>query len=201
MRRALELILSLVGLAAAAMPLAAIAVAIRILDGSPVLFRQRRVGRGFRPFILYKFRTMVIAPGAECRLAVGADPRITPLGRRLRRHHLDELPQLVNILLGQMSFIGPRPELPRFVDPRDPLQQQVLAVRPGLFDAASLHWLDEARVLGQADDWENCYRKVVLPDKLARSLEGIRSRSAGNDLRLLWTAVKHVLDKAGPDVP
>jgi len=174
-----------------------VALAILALDGPPVLFTQTRIGKGMRPFRIFKFRSMRPSRPGDHSLTRGADDRVTRLGRLLRRSHLDELPQLLNILLGQMSFIGPRPEIPEFVDVDDPLQREVLRVRPGLVDRASLHWVDEASVLGQLEDWRRYYREVILPDKLTRSLRGIHERSLKNDLVLLLETIAVIFKPAG----
>ena len=126
-------------------------------------------------------------------LTVGDDPRITISGRWLRRYHLDELPQLFNIFLGHMSFIGPRPEIPEFVDMNDPVQQQVYNVRPGLFDTATLEFIDEARILNEVEDWKQYYRNVILPKKLGLSLSYIKVRSVKMDLFLIYTMMTFIL--------
>ena len=192
-RRLLDVILSVVCLILAAAPMAAIALAIRLFDGSPVLFRQRRVGRGMRVFSLYKFRTMKSLPNMDCPLTPAGDPRVTGIGGFLRRFRLDELPQLFNIVAGQMTFVGPRPEVPEFVDPQDPIQQQVYSVRPGLFDQATLRWFDEPYVLSRAADPKEYYRDVILPDKLACSLSHLETRTLVKDIRLVCAIFSRLL--------
>ena len=153
-----------------------------------------------RPFTLIKFRTMGAAP-AGAAITIGADPRITRFGRWLRSSHLDELPQLLTILLGRMSFIGPRPEIPEFIDPRDPLHREVCSVRPGLFDTATLAWLDEAHILAQTTDWREHYRQVILPDKLTRSRAYLSSRSIVSDVFLTFQMLAALLGADGPRKP
>jgi lipopolysaccharide/colanic/teichoic acid biosynthesis glycosyltransferase len=165
--------------------LAAIAIAIKAQDGGPVLHRAVRIGRGGRPFRLFKFRTMVagadsMGPG----ITAGGDPRITPLGRRLRRAKLDELPQLVNVLLGDMSLVGPRPEDPRYVALYTPEQRQVLLVRPGITSAASLAYRREEQLLS-GPDWEAAYRGQVMPAKLTIDLDYLARRSFWSDVMLI----------------
>jgi lipopolysaccharide/colanic/teichoic acid biosynthesis glycosyltransferase len=181
MKRVCDVLLSLICLVACAPFMLLIAAAVLLIDGVPVLFRQVRVGRNMQPFTLIKFRTMRVVPAGGA-ITVGADPRITRLGRWLRSSHLDELPQLLNILSGRMSFVGPRPEIPEFIDREDPLHQEVCSVRPGLFDAATLAWSDEAKILAQANDWREYYRQTVLPDKLARSRAYLAKRSIRSDV-------------------
>jgi len=188
MKRLFDLTLSAICLILLGIPMAVIGLTVRLVDGHPAFFCQTRIGRQMRPFRLYKFRTMRTFSKRNRPLTVGDDPRITRLGHWLRKHRLDELPQLFNIFLGEMSFVGPRPEVPEFVVRDDPIQQQVCQVRPGLFDGASLHWLDEEQILAQVEDWEEYYRKVILPDKLVHSLNYIKTRSVKSDIRLLWKA-------------
>jgi len=173
-----------VGLLALAPLLLLVAVAIVLDDGFPVLFRQIRVGRGGRPFRLWKFRSMR-RNAAGPRITTGRDPRITRAGAWLRRYKIDELPQLWNVLVGELSLVGPRPEVPAFVDPADPVWQGVLAVKPGITDPASLAYRQEEQMLAGAPDPEHYYREVLLPAKLALNLEYLRTRSFWRDLRLI----------------
>jgi lipopolysaccharide/colanic/teichoic acid biosynthesis glycosyltransferase len=153
-----------------------IALAIRLDDGGPVLFRQTRVGRYGRHFTMYKFRSMRSAQGLP--LTCEGDPRVTRAGRRLRASKLDELPQLWNIVRGDMAWIGPRPEIPEFVSMEDPLWQQVLQFLPGLADAASFEFRDEERLLAAAPDPREYYRREILPRKLRISIEHSLKRSS-----------------------
>ena len=173
------------GLVVLAPLLAALAAAVKLGDGGPVFYRARRVGQGGRPFGLYKFRTMVEdadrqGPG----ITTAGDRRVTRVGAFLRRTKLDELPQLWNVVRGEMSFVGPRPEDPRYVARYTPEQRRVLAVRPGLTSPASLAFRDEASRL-RGDDWERTYVEEVLPEKLALELAYLRHRTLGSDLRLI----------------
>jgi len=195
MKHLFDLTLAAVLLVLAAIPMAVIALIVKFQDGSPVLFRQIRIGRGMRPFRLVKFRTMRSAGSGDASVTVGADPRITGLGCWLRKYRLDELPQLLNILVGQMSFVGPRPEIPEFVDADNLIQHVVCQVRPGLVDPASIYWLGEAQLLGQVENWREYYRTVILPDKLARSLDYLNNRSMQSDVKLLWRASRLVVQQ------
>jgi lipopolysaccharide/colanic/teichoic acid biosynthesis glycosyltransferase len=154
----------------------AIALAIRLDDGGPVLFRQTRVGRYGHPFTMYKFRSMRSADGLP--LTCAGDPRVTRAGGRLRAWKLDELPQLWNILRGEMAWIGPRPEIPEFVTMDDPLWRQVLQFLPGLADAASFEFRDEEKLLASAFDPREYYRREILPRKLRISIEHALKRSS-----------------------
>lgn len=164
---------------------AAIAAAIKLSDGGPVLFRQTRMGRNFRPFRACKFRTMV--PGAERfgpAITAGQDSRVTHLGRFLRRSKLDELPQLWNVLRGEMALVGPRPELPRYVEQFHPAYEWLLRVRPGITDPASLAFSREEEQLTGAD-LENLYTSAILPRKLVLSSDYLGRRTWSSDFLLI----------------
>lgn len=161
----------------------ACALAILACDGPPVLFIDTRVGRQGKLFGLAKFRSMRLAPGP--RITSGGDPRITPLGARLRRWKLDELPQLWNVVRGQMSLIGPRPETPSLVDFNSLEWAEILEVPPGITGAASVEYFNEAERLRGAADPAAKYREQILPAKLAIERAYLRTCSPLGDLRLL----------------
>lgn len=165
-----------------------VALAVPLLDGWPVFFRQERIGLRGRPFSIWKFRTMapLLAGEDEPLVTTAGDPRITKVGRWLRHFKLDELPQLVNVLVGQMSIIGPRPEVRRYVNLEDPAWQAVLAVRPGITDLATLAYLDEERMLAAQCDPESSYREAILPRKLALNVKYQGLRSWRTDLELIF---------------
>lgn len=190
-KRIFDVVLSALGLLALAPLFAVIAVLIKRDSSGPVFFRQERVGRGGRPFRIHKFRTMVAdAPAQGLPLTVGDDPRITRSGAWLRRHKLDELPQLIDVLLGHMSLVGPRPEVPRYVAFYPPdLREQVLALRPGITDPSSLEFLDEAQRLARAPDPEREYREVILPAKLRAAARYAQRATWLTDLRVMWGTV------------
>jgi lipopolysaccharide/colanic/teichoic acid biosynthesis glycosyltransferase len=186
------------GLLAASPILLGIGLSIVLFDGRPVFFRQTRIGRNGTPFRLWKFRTM--RPGASgARITAGGDPRVTTVGRFLRKYKLDELPQLWNVVIGEMSLIGPRPEAPAFVDPSHPTWTAVLSARPGITDLATIIYRDEERVLQSAGDVEQYYRDVLLPQKLALNLEYNSVRSWRSDFELLWLTVRYSLRPRGFD--
>ena len=165
--------------------LVAAVVLVLVCDGRPILFRQTRVGMRGSPFRIIKFRTMRrMAEGAP--ITASGDRRVTTAGAWLRRFKIDELPQLLNVLLGDMSVIGPRPEVPEFVDHDNSLWREVLRLRPGITDLASLTFRDEEAMLGAATNPAVHYRSVVLPEKLRLNLQYQRSRSLSRDLKLLW---------------
>ncbi|WP_374675030.1 sugar transferase [Ideonella sp.] len=186
-KRLLDILGSLAGLLLLALPGALVALAIRLDSPGPVFFRQERVGRHGRPFRIHKFRTMRVDAERSGQLTVGEDRRVTRVGRVLRAHRLDELPQLIDVLLGDMSLVGPRPEVPRYVAlyPAD-LRQRVLAVRPGITDPASLAFRGEAEQLAAAADPEREYVEVILPRKLALAADYADRASLWTDLALIW---------------
>jgi len=194
-KRCFDLVISALGVVLLAPLLAAIALLVVLASGRPVFFRQERVGRARRPFRLLKFRTMM--PGSEKTLAITAkdDPRVTAVGRVLRPTKLDELPQLVNVLRGEMSIVGPRPEVPRYVARYSPEQSRVLDVRPGLTDPATILFRDEELLLGSvsAEEREAYYEREVLPRKLALNLEYIDRAGFGYDLVLILRTLMAIL--------
>lgn len=191
LKRVLDLALAGGALAVTWPALIALAAAIKIEDGGSSLYVQERVGLFGRPFRLLKFRTMRSRPAdaAGLQITVGDDDRVTRLGRLLRRTRLDELPQLVNVLRGEMSVVGPRPEVPRYVALYDDEQREVLRVRPGLTDPATLAFRGEAEILGASEDPEKTYIEEVMPRKLAMNLDYLRQRDVGTDLSILLQTV------------
>jgi lipopolysaccharide/colanic/teichoic acid biosynthesis glycosyltransferase len=191
-KRVFDVVLSALGLLLLAPLLVAIAVWIKLDSPGPVFFRQERIGRGGVPFRIHKFRTMVHGnQGAQ--ITVGADRRITGAGQFLRRAKLDELPQLIDVLQGTMSLVGPRPEVPRYVTLYPPaLRDKVLSVRPGITDIASLEYRDESERLARAADPEREYVDVVMPAKLALAARYVDQASLALDLRLILRTFKRV---------
>jgi lipopolysaccharide/colanic/teichoic acid biosynthesis glycosyltransferase len=175
--------------------LLAVAVAVRLDSRGPVFFRQERVGRHGVVFRIHKFRTMhVDAERHGPQVTVGRDARITRVGHWLRERRIDELPQFIDVIKGDMSLVGPRPEVPRYVAhyPAD-LKARVLAVRPGMTDPATLAHIDEASLLARAPDPEQAYVREVLPRKLAAQADYLARATWGSDLRLLLTTVRTLL--------
>jgi lipopolysaccharide/colanic/teichoic acid biosynthesis glycosyltransferase len=192
LKRLIDLVLGTAGLALATPILVWAAVAMRRSgDRGPFLYRARRVGEDGKPFSVLKIRTMTPGRGGP-RLTLAADPRVTPLGRQLRRYRLDELPQLVNVIRGEMSLVGPRPEDPAYVDLVDPLHRRVFSARPGITGLAQLEWTDEARLLS-GPDAEERYRTEILPAKLRLDAEYLDRRSTLLDLQILARTVRAVL--------
>ena len=173
-----------------------VALWIKLDSRGPVFYRQERVGRHGVPFRIHKFRTMHAgAPGLP--LTVGEDPRVTRAGALLRRTRVDELPQLIDVLRGAMSLVGPRPEVPRYVAHYPPgLRERALAVRPGITDPASLAFIDEAALLARAADPEREYIEVILPAKLQCAADYAQQASLATDLRVLWQTLRALLRQA-----
>ena len=192
-KRLFDVMLSALGLVLLAPLLVLIALWIKLDSPGPVFFRQERVGRFGVPFRIHKFRTMA-AHGAGPLITVGDDERITRAGSALRRAKLDELPQLIDVLRGAMSFVGPRPEVPRYVAVYPPeLRDKVLSVRPGITDLASIQYRDESALLARAADPEREYREVVLPAKLRLAAEYVDHATLATDLRLIVLTLKTLL--------
>jgi lipopolysaccharide/colanic/teichoic acid biosynthesis glycosyltransferase len=172
----------------------AVAVAIKLDDGGPVFFRQERVGYQGRPFRIWKFRTMVVNAEAVGRqITVGGDPRITRIGCWLRKAKLDELPQLVNVLVGEMSLVGPRPEVPRYVALYTPEQRRVLDLVPGITDPASIKYRDENDVLARATDPDRAYIDEVMPEKLRINLAYAGRQNIAADFVIILRTIAKVL--------
>ena len=193
MKRLLDIVVAATALIMLAPLFGVVAVLIKIDSRGPVLFKQQRIGLHFRPFWIYKFRSMRIGAPSPLHLTIGADPRITRVGGFLRRSKIDELPQLFNVLKGDMSLVGPRPEVPYYVELFRSDYQEILRVRPGLTDLASLKYSDEAALLGRAENPEEEYIRRLLPDKIELAKEYLRRSSFFFDIRLIFdTAIKFV---------
>jgi len=185
MKRAQDLVLASLGLIALGPLLLILVVAIRLDSRGPGIFRQRRVGLHGQEFEILKLRTMRVTDGGP-HLTTATDPRITRLGRWLRSTKLDELPQLLNVLRGEMSLVGPRPELPHYVALwPEHTRRMVLSVRPGITDPASLEFRRESEVLATVSDAEHHYVSVIMPRKLELHADYVANRSTVGDLRIL----------------
>ena len=183
--RAADLVLAVAGLTLSLPVLAVAGLAIALSSGGPVFFRQERVGRNGTRFFLLKLRTMRRDAGGP-RVTAGNDPRVTRVGRLLRRTKLDELPQLWNVVKGEMALVGPRPEVPAYVEISDPGWRRVLETRPGITDPVSLRLRFEEELLGGvAGDRAEFYRNVMVPFKVRKYLEYQSVRTAWSDLRVL----------------
>lgn len=170
-----------------------LAVWIKLDSKGPVFYKQSRVGKNDEDFRLYKFRTMVVNADKKGLITVGGrDPRVTRAGYFLRKYKLDELPQLVNVLRGNMSLVGPRPEVRKYVEMYTPEQRKVLSVKPGLTDYASIHYIDENEVLAKSDDPEKTYVEVIIPEKIRYNMKYIENRSVKEYFKIIFMTIRRI---------
>jgi len=194
-KRVFDVVASTLGLLALSPLLVAIAVLIKLDSKGPVFYRGDRVGKDGRSFRIFKFRTMV--PNAESLGGSSTpedDPRLTRVGKALRRRKLDELPQLMNVLTGDMSFVGPRPQVRWAVDRYTDKEMALLSVRPGITDYASLRFSNEEEILRGAADPDQAYLELIAPEKVRLGLEYVRTRSFWVDMKLICLTLGRVFD-------
>lgn len=181
--------MALVGLAVLCPVLAVVAVLVKVkMPGGPVIFRQNRVGRGGRLFTMYKFRSMTVGHGGSS-VSVAGESRITPLGAVLRRYKLDELPELWNVLIGDMSFVGPRPDVPGYTDRLQGADRDILKLRPGITGPASLKYRDEEELLAAQPDPQRYNDEVIFPDKVRINLYYYHHYSFIKDIEMIFCTV------------
>ena len=186
LKRAFDLVVSAVALLLLFPVLLLIGLSVALSSPGGAFFRQVRVGRAGKEFRLFKFRTMRPGSEAQGQITVGGrDPRITGIGYFLRKSKMDELPQLINVMLGDMSIVGPRPEVSRYVALYSPEQRNVLNVRPGITSAASIAYMDENEILGRSADPQHAYIEEVMPAKLALDLDYVKNRSFFLDMSII----------------
>lgn len=175
------------------LPLFAItALVIRTKDGSPILFKQERVGKNGKIFKILKYRTMSVKQKENSsQITVGEDQRITKTGKTLRKLKIDELPQLFNVLKGEMSFVGPRPEVKKYVDLYDDLQKEILKIKPGITELASLKYYNESEILGASDDPEREYIEKIMPDKIMLNLQYIKKMGFFYNIGIILRTIFH----------
>ncbi len=182
-------VMALVGLLVLWPVLLVVAVLVKVkMPGGPVIFRQRRVGQGGRLFTMYKFRSMTVGHGGSS-VSVAGESRITPLGAKLRRYKLDELPELWNVLVGDMSFVGPRPDVPGYADRLTGTDRDVLRLRPGITGPASLKYRDEEDLLAKVDDPQRYNDEVIFPDKVRINLYYLNHYSFVKDIQMIFCTV------------
>lgn len=180
-------------------PLFVVVAALIVLDdGFPVFFRQERVGRYGKPFKIWKFRTMKVQNDGP-QITVAGDKRITRVGEVLRRYKIDELPQLLNVLVGEMSFVGPRPEVKRYVDKYTPEQKNVLSYKPGITSPATVFYKAEEQALLKEKDFEHFYMSEVMPNKIKIDCKYFQNSSVRGDLALIFKTVFTLSSKTTPD--
>lgn len=196
MKRLFDILASGLGLVCLSPLFTAVAVWIKLDSRGPVFYRQVRVGRGNKDFRIFKFRSMRPDSDKLGLITVGGrDPRVTRSGYYIRKYKLDELPQLINVFIGDMSLVGPRPEVRKYVDMYSPDQLHVLDVRPGITSLASLRYRNENEILAQAEDPDKCYIEKVMPDKLAIDLEYVRKATLWNDIKLIFSTFREIITK------
>lgn len=187
MKRLFDIIASGLGLIILSPLFLVVAVWVKLDSPGPVFYKQIRVGRNNKDFFLYKFRSMRVGSDKKGLITIGGhDPRVTRSGYYIRKYKLDEFPQLINVFKGEMSLVGPRPEVRKYVDLYTPEQMHVLDVRPGITDLASIRYRNENELLEQASAPEQYYRDVVMQDKLRINLEYVRNHSFLGDIRLIF---------------
>lgn len=195
MKRGFDILMSGLGLIVLSPLFLVIAIWIKLDSPGPVFFRQARVGRFNKDFRIFKFRTMRTDAAPGSLLTVRDDPRITRSGLFLRKYKLDELPQLINVFLGQMSLVGPRPEVRRYVDRWTPEQMHVLDVRPGITDPASIKFRNESDLLAQADDPEKYYIDIIMPEKSRLNLDYVQNHTLPGDISLIFKTIHAIFTK------
>ena len=184
-KRAFDILCSFLGLAVLSPVLLVVSVLVAVTSPGGVFFRQERIGKDGRPFRIFKFRSMR-KDNAGLKITTGNDSRITPVGRFLRKSKIDELPQLINVLVGDMSFVGPRPEVADYVNLYTPYQRQVLLVRPGITGLASIRFRNENDLLTASDDPNRTYVEQIMPRKIDLDLEYIPHASVFYDIKLIF---------------
>lgn len=196
MKRLFDILASGLGLLCLSPLFAILAIWIKADSRGPVFYRQVRVGRGNRDFRIFKFRSMRPDSDKGRLITVGGhDPRVTRSGYYIRKYKLDELPQLINVFIGDMSLVGPRPEVRRYVNMYSPEQMRVLDVRPGITSLASIRYRNENEILAASDDPDRTYIEKVMPDKLAIDLEYVADASLINDIRLIFSTFREIITK------
>lgn len=196
MKRVFDMLMSGLGLLALSPLFLILAVWIKLDSPGPVFYRQVRVGRGNKDFRIFKFRSMRVGADKQGLITVGGhDPRITRSGYFVRKYKLDELPQLINVFIGDMSLVGPRPEVRKYVDMYTPEQMHVLDVRPGITDMASIRYRNENELLEAVDDPDRYYVEVIMQDKLRLNLEYVAKHSFWFDLKLIFTTFYEIISK------
>ena len=197
-KRIFDLTIALLGLIILAVPMALIAILIGITSGSPILFTQERVGKGGQIFYIKKFRTMRVRSVEDSSITVAGDSRVTAIGSYLRRWKLDELPQLWNVLVGEMSLVGPRPDVPGYADKLQGDDRKLLLLRPGITGPATLAYRNEEEILAKVSDPGQYNNEIIYPDKVRINLEYMEKCSLMQDLKYILETLggrsNHVAD-------
>ena len=193
-KRIFDITVSFIGIIVLLLPFAIIAILIKATSEGPVFFRQTRVGKNGKEFRIYKFRTMVSdAEKKGLQITVGQDSRITGIGKVLRKTKADELPQLFNVFVGQMSFVGPRPEVPHYVEMYNDYQKNVLRLRPGITELASIVYRDENGLLAESEDPEKTYIEEIMPKKIELNMKYFQKMNVFYDIYLIFKTFAAIL--------
>lgn len=194
MIRCFDILFSLLGILLLSPVFLILYISIRLESKGGCVYRQQRVGRYGKDFCVYKFRSMRVGADRQGLITVGGrDPRITRIGYFIRKYKLDELPQLFNVLKGDMSLVGPRPEVRKYVDLYTDEQRRVLSVRPGITDYASIEYVDENKILGQAEDADKAYQEQIMPDKIQYNMRYIDNRSIKEYFKIIFLTFRSIL--------
>lgn len=193
-KRFFDIILSFLGLLALFPVFILIALLIKLDSRGEVFFRQTRIGLNGKSFRIHKFRTMIVDSEKNSRLTVGQDARVTKIGYFLRKYKIDELPQLIDVFLGQMSLVGPRPEVQEFMDLyEDNIRQKILSVRPGITDKASIEMVDENEILGKYSDPRQAYIDVIMPIKAKYYIDYVNNRTFLGDMEIIISTILKII--------
>ncbi|WP_418509951.1 sugar transferase [Corallibacter sp.] len=193
-KRLFDIIFSLIGLILFLPLLLLIALVLKIESKGPVFYLQSRVGKHNTDFKIFKFRTMYVGSDKKGLLTVGdRDPRVTNVGYFLRKYKLDELPQLINVFIGNMSFVGPRPEVRKYVDYYSNSDKEILSVKPGITDYASIEFRDEAELLKTTDNPEKLYVETIMPQKIILNKKYINDVSIFNDFKIIVKTIEAIV--------
>ena len=191
MIRFFDILLSSIGLIVLFPIFLILSIWIKLDSKGPVFYKQYRVGKNNFDFLLYKFRSMITDADKKGLLITvgGKDPRVTKSGYFIRKYKLDELPQLINVFKGNMSLVGPRPEVRKYVDMYNDEQRKVLSIRPGITDYASIEYMDENRILGESQDPEKSYVEFIMPEKIKFNMRYIENQSVGEYLKIIFMTI------------
>ena len=187
-KRVFDIVASFVGLVLLSPLFVVVALLIKVTSKGSIFYIQKRVGQNFKEFNLYKFRSMKDAKGLQ--ITSKDDPRITKIGRFIRKTKIDELPQLLNVLKGDMSLVGPRPEVKKYVDIKEDKYKKILSIKPGITDNAAIEFIDEEEILAKYEDKEKAYIEQILPKKIELYNQYIDNISMKNDIKLILKTIK-----------
>jgi lipopolysaccharide/colanic/teichoic acid biosynthesis glycosyltransferase len=189
-KRIFDFLAAFIGIVLLLIPIIITTLVIKVFSGSPVFFTQDRVGKDGKIFQIKKFRTMRVRDGQDSTITVAGDDRITPVGRYLRRWKLDELPQLWNVLVGEMSFVGPRPDVPGYADKLEGTEAgKLLILRPGITGPATLAYRNEEEILSQVSDPIRYNDEIIYPDKVRLNLQYLEDCSLSTDIYYIWKTI------------